>query len=377
MPHTDIINDCKKVTVQYLIDKIGTENLVSIILYGSVARNEESYKIVNGKVFLESDLDVLVVVKNKISALRSLIGLKQLSEELSGELRKEGLLSYVNLSITAENRFLNARPNAFHLHLKLNGKVIYGKDLIVLMPSYEYDQYTRVPVDTLSRMILGHMIFVVRSLASSGIVDGRISLEGYNSVLKSIRKLTLFMLRSIIIKNSIPVNPYDLTEIRDKRNLFKTINSICNDLLNSYETTALCDSKNDCSVNELQKRLITVISQFSSTLEVLTGINCPLAKLPKKLVFGQFPFIRRLEYSLYILLTNLRTSWTIGLFKFLIHIILGPEGIYITYHNLFVSSANLLKSPDSVDSNTFQQRQSWLKLYRKSVKPWKYDKAAG
>jgi predicted nucleotidyltransferase len=377
MLHADIINNCKKVTVQYLIDKIGAENVVSIILYGSVARNEESYKIVNGKVFLESDLDVLVVVKNKAVVLKWLIKLKWLHNILTGELRKRWLLSNVNVSITTENRLLKNRPNWFHLHLKLNGKVIFGKELIGLMRSYNHDRYNEIPVPQLNRMIFNQMIIVVRSIASSGIFDGNVTVDSYNSVLKSIRKLTLFLLRAIIIKDSLPVNPYDMTDIRDKGNLYKTTNLLCDDLLSSYDNIKLCNSKEDCSMANLEKYVASIVTQFNSTLAKLTGINYPFITLPKKLIFGYFPLIRRIEYSIYVFLINLNTRWTLELFKFLIFIVRGPESIYLRYYHLLLSSTNLIKSTNDVGMDAIQQRLSWLKLYQKSLKPWKYDKATG
>ena len=377
MPHADIINNCKKVTVQYLIDKIGTENLVSIILYGSVARNEESYKIVNGRVFLESDLDVLVVVKNKAVVLKWLIKLNWLHNILTEQLRKRWLLSNVNVSITTENRLLKNRPNWFHLHLKLNGKVIFGKELIQLMRSYNHDRYKEIPAPQLNRMIFNQMIIVVRSIASSGIFDGNITVDSYNSILKSIRKLTLFLLRAIIIKDSLPVNPYDMTDIRDKGNLYKTKNLLYNDLLSSYDDIKLCDSKEDCSMVNLEKYVARIATQFNSTLVKLTGTNYPFITLPKKLIFGHFPLIRRVEYSIYVFLINLNTRWTLELFKFLIFIVRGPESIYLRYYHLLLSSTNLIKPTNDVSMGTIQQRRSWLKLYQKSLKPWKYDKATG
>ena len=93
MSQPEIIDNCKKITVEYVIDAIGRNNIVSIILYGSVARNEESYKYVNGKLFLESDLDVLVVVNNNVILLKSLIQLKRLCKIISDILRKKWLLS--------------------------------------------------------------------------------------------------------------------------------------------------------------------------------------------------------------------------------------------------------------------------------------------
>jgi predicted nucleotidyltransferase len=374
MSHNEVINNCKKITIRHLVKAIGEFNIVSIILFGSVARNEASFKYVNGKLFLESDLDVLLVVRNRFTALKWLVRLRHLSERLSSELRKECLVSYANLSVTAQDRLLDAYPNAFYLHVKLNGKVIFGKELIEMMPNYEY---RKIPADDLCRMIFGHMIFVVRSIASSGIFDGSVTVDSYNSVLKSIRKLTLFLLRAIIIKDSLPVNPYDMTDIRDKGNLYKTTNLLCDDLLSSYDDIKLCNSKEDCSMVNLEKYVARIVTQFNSTLAKLTGINYPFITLPKKLIFGYFPLIRRIEYSIYVFLINLNTRWTLELFKFLIFIVRGPESIYLRYYHLLLSSTNLIKSTNDVGMDAIQQRLSWLKLYQKSLKPWKYDKATG
>ena len=246
MSHPEIIDNCKKITVEYLLDTIGRDNIVSIILYGSVARNEESYKNVNGKVFLESDLDVLVVVKNNTVLAKSLMVLKRLGKMISDKLRKKWLLSYVSLSFTTEERLLYTKHNSFHLHLRLNGKVIFGKEIIKMMYDYGYDDYKKIPKSQLNRDIFGFMMLLVKSIKESGIMDGNITKDGYNSILKSIRKLTLFMIRGLIIKESIPLNPYDLTEIKMKKRVIHTNNSrLFNELLDSYDDLESSESKTD------------------------------------------------------------------------------------------------------------------------------------
>ena len=178
MSHPEIIDNCKKITVKHIVDAIGRDNIVSIILYGSVARNDESYKSMSGKMFLESDLDVLVVVKNRAIALKGLIQLKRICKSVTEELRKKWALSNVNLSITTEERLLLAYPNVFNLFLKITGKVIFGKELIYLIPSYKFSE---IPADNLYRMIFGHMISVVRSIVSSEILEGNKNQEAFVS----------------------------------------------------------------------------------------------------------------------------------------------------------------------------------------------------
>jgi predicted nucleotidyltransferase len=375
MSHPEIIENCKKIIIRYLLDEIGPKNLVSVILYGSVARNEESYKYVNGKLYLESDIDVIVVVRNRIVVIKTWLGLKRLCNFISDELRKNWLLSSVNISIRTEERILNARPNAFDLHLKLNGKVIFGKELIRLMPHFEYKD---IMVPSLCSMIFCHMTILVRTIVVSGILEGKKNSHGCNSVLKSIRKLTLFMIRAIIIKRSMPLNPYDLIEIKAKGRFYQIKDSaIFNDLLKSYDDIKLSDSNEECSMTEIERCLVRVIRQFNLTIAILTGINYPFSSLPKKLIFGQNPFTQRLRYGLqwgtFILFTNLHTGWSIDLFKLIIFTTLHPEGISLRFYNLFISSSNLVKSLNGEFIANDQQRQSWLKLYNDSLHPWKYS----
>jgi predicted nucleotidyltransferase len=378
MSHPEIIDNCKKITIQYLIEAIGGDNIVSIILYGSVSRNEESYKYLNGKLYLESDLDVIAVVKNRINVIKSWLGLKRLSENISSELRKNWILSHINLSIRTENRFLYTERNAFDLHLKLNGKVIFGKELIALMPSYEYHEYKNIPVPSLCNLIFCHMMALVRTIVLSGIIEGKITVNGYNSVLNSIRKLILFMIRALIIKESIPLNPYDLSEIKTKRSIYQTKNSaMFHNLLDSYDEIKLSDSKEHCSIAEIERYLVRVIIQFNSTVAILIGIDYPFVTLPKKLVFGQDPFIQRLQYGIqygeYLLLTNLYSGWSIDLFKHILFTIFRSEEIVLRFYDLFISSPDLIKSLGEGGIANKQQRESWVRVYNNTLNSWKFS----
>jgi predicted nucleotidyltransferase len=375
MSRPEIVENCKSVIVEYLLDTIGQRNIVSVILYGSVARNEESYKYVNGKLFLESDLDLIVVVKNKMAVIKSWLRLKRICRTISDKLRKDWLLSSVNISITTENRLLRARPNLLQLALELNSKVIYGKELIGLTGSYEYKDF---PVSALCRTwLFGPMTNLVRAIALSGILEGKKNSHGCNSVLKSIRKLTLFMIRAIIIKESIPVNAFNLSEIKAKGRFYQIKDSaIFNDLLESYDDIKLSDSNEECSMTEIERCLVRVIRQFNLTLAILTGINYPFSSLPKKLIFGRDPLIGRLQYVMYIFLTNVLTYWTTGLFRYIMLILFRPEHSSIRFYDLFISSPNLLKSAgDAKTEDILQRRRYWLKEYSKSLHRWKYDLA--
>ena len=178
------------------------------------------------------------------------------------------------------------------------------------------------------------------------------------------------------MKDGIPLNPWNLTEIKAKKSLYQIKNSlIFDDLLRSYDDIKLSGSNKDCSIVEIKRCLVRVISQFNLTIATLTEHNDPFVALPKKIIIGHSPFIRRAEHGIYIFLTNVRTRWTIGLFKFIIFTIFRPEDISMRFYDLFISSPNLIKSAAERNIVVNQQRQSWLKLYNKSLKRWKYDVA--
>ena len=373
MSHPEIIENCKKIITQFLLDAIRPANIVSVILYGSIARNEESYKYSKGKPYLESDIDVLVVVKNRIVVLKTWLRLSRLSNTISDILRKDWLLSHVSISVTTEDRLLHSNHDAFHLHLKLNGKVIYGKELIALMPNYGYKEYRLIPISQLKWTIFAETAKVVKNIVSSGIIDGNVSVYGYNSVLKSIRRLTLFMIRDIIIKDSIPLNPYNLAEIRTKRMLYEIKNAeLFDDLLKSHDDIKLKDTIEDCSLDEIEKCLTRVIKQVNSTIEIVTGTKNPFVTTPKKEIFEYIPLIQRVEYSIYLLLTNFHPGWSKGLFKYVIYSTFNHEDITFRFYDLFKSSSHMIESvkDDGITNN--QQLQSWLKLYRNTPKPWEY-----
>ena len=176
------------------------------------------------------------------------------------------------------------------------------------------------------------------------------------------------------MKDGIPLNPWNLTEIKSKKSLYHIKNSlIFEDLLRSYDDIKLRDSKKDCSMIEIKRCLVRVISQFNSTIAILTEPDNPFVTLPKKLIIGHSPFTQRVEHGIYIFLTNVRTRWTRGLFKFIIFTIFRPEDISLGFYDFFISSPNLIKSSPEENAVVDQQRKSWLKLYNKSLKRWKYD----
>src|SRR5919112_277967 len=164
---SEIIHDCTTMILKYLLDFIGRENIVSVILTGSVARDQATYKYIDGKPFLESDLDLVVVVK-RIATIKSFTSIKRLSKKVTHELKKKRLLSHVSLSITTEKALLHASPSIFYQDLNLNGKVIFGKEIHSLLRKYETIE---IPIQDVYRLIFNRMVESLEVLVISGAVE--------------------------------------------------------------------------------------------------------------------------------------------------------------------------------------------------------------
>jgi hypothetical protein len=264
---------------------------------------------------------------------------------------------------------LHAPANVFYLAVKLTGRVILGKELIELMPTYENKD---IPVTDLFNMIFAHMIHLVRVVALSGILEGKGTTDGYNSILKSIRKLTLFMLRALIVKAGMQLNAFNLNEIRKDKAL-QIKNSIFAELLRSYDEIELNYPSEARLMGDVQKCILRVLEQFNRTISLLAGINYPLVTLPNKLTFHSSSLLRRLEYGMYLLVTNAHDDWNKDLFKLIFVTLVHPEDISLRFYNLFVSSVNLINCKSGGSDMESKHRQAWLRLYDKSLQPWKYD----
>src|SRR5713226_5427272 len=105
-----LINNFTKIILERIFCVLGEKNVISVILLGSVGRNQASYRSIDGNLFLESDMDLIVVVR-RVAFLKSLILVKRTANKLTSELRKKGLLSSVSLSVTTEEYLLNASPS--------------------------------------------------------------------------------------------------------------------------------------------------------------------------------------------------------------------------------------------------------------------------
>lgn len=131
------INEVAKKHLQIICSRVldtMSETTCSLILTGAATQCEGSAISSKNKVKILSDYDILVVVKNgDDTTLRK--KLRQLSIDLTKELRVQGLLSCVALHPTTKAGLTSLIPTIANLNLKDSGAILYGEDVSNLIPS--------------------------------------------------------------------------------------------------------------------------------------------------------------------------------------------------------------------------------------------------
>jgi hypothetical protein len=388
----NIVNECTNIIIKYLFDYIGKENIVSLILTGSAARNHATYTHIDGNLSLESDLDFVVVVKS-IAIIKSFIVIKRMSKKVTSDLNKRKLtLSHVSFSVTTEKALLGAGPSIFYQDLNLNGKVILGKDMHVLFRSY---QPSEIPIQDLYRLVFNRMVESLEALVLIGITEKKITRESLRLFLKSIQKLNFALIQAILIRQGILI--FNISEIRTI-NLCELKNwHALEYLIKSYEelVASITKSQENCSTDILERCWLRIIDQFNFTARWLSGINdgsIPSTFIKKEL-FEHESFIDKLKVSVIIFLQYFGIYNVRDVIEPIIYIMrFGSDHVYFVLYDLFVSSANLMKSVskeiepkqqqqqekqqqfDSSKSNLHEvcyTKEKWLRLYKKYLRVWK------
>jgi hypothetical protein len=377
-PSSDLVNECTNIIIKYLYDYIGKENIVSLILTGSAARNHATYTLIDGNLSLESDLDLVVVVKS-IAIIKSFIVIKRLSKKITSDLNKRKLtLSHVSFSVTTEKALLGAGPSIFYQDLNLNGKVILGKDMHILFRSY---QASEIPIQDLYRLVFNRMVESLEALTLIKITEKKLTRESLRLFLKSIQKLNFALIQVILIRQGILI--FNISEIRTI-NLCELKNlQALEYLIKSYEElVSISKSQEKCSTDILERCWLRIIDQFNLTVGWLSGINDGISStFIKKELFERESFTDKLKVSVIIFLQYFEISKARDVIESIIYIMrFGSDYAYFVLYDLFVSSANLMKSvakdikprpQQSKRHEHYYTKEKWLKLYEKYLKIWK------
>lgn len=145
-------NDIVKYLINYTLNKyyeaLG-ENIISIICIGSIARNEYSIFKTKNDNLLFSDLDLIIVLKNK-HKLRSLVDTT--TNNINLELKTKFFYSpLLNVSTSACSiSDLKRLPLIFrNYETKESGKVIYGKKILNIIPNININNISKVDLNRL------------------------------------------------------------------------------------------------------------------------------------------------------------------------------------------------------------------------------------
>jgi predicted nucleotidyltransferase len=368
LSHT-IVEECKNMVLKHVLDDINRENLVSLILFGSIARDEPRFRYHDEKLFLDSDIDLLVVVKSS-AIRRSMILLRGLSEKITSELRENKLmLSEIELAITTEEKLLNAPPSTYYMHLKRCGKVIFGKDLVSSMPNYRNSQ---IPYNQLLRYLFENMTKTLKTFLNSDFSKQKTHSESdsYRSLLNSVEKLTAIMIRVVLMKEDVYPNPWigpsDFINLKTKEKVHRSEYSrILDNLLNSYgELLAARDQyeEENLSLDDVKKYWARVVDQFNLTLGVL---------LPSSL-----NDILLTSSTANIMLTKSSLSGDKSEAS-AIRRIVGNNYIYLSLYRLFISSPSILESVSNRENEQeryrrqFNSKKSRLQVIKRLLNFWR------
>jgi hypothetical protein len=365
-----LINECKSVALKHLEYSFGRDSVVSLILHGSLARNQESYSLMNGRLYLESDIDLVAVIK-KIDVIKYMRSYRFLSERIKHDLKAKYLLSEVSLVVITEKRLQHAKPASI-LQFRYSGRVIFGKDVIRLLPHYRHNE---INLRELLRIVFSNMVRLLEHFANSAVRQHPSSQDDDNSVLKALQKMISILVRVIVIKEGIPANPYDLDEIRTRiRNKeFLERTELLGNLLKSYEALETArNSPNRHPKSYIEKYWTRIVSLFSCTLVTLTGNQRVRRDPSEKMLFGDVKLFRRIQLALYISprFIGRNTIRDLGRAVSLV-ISLGPDYSYVPLYRLFLEIPMLLTADDEVNTKDLElTTKLWLKSFERNFHIW-------
>lgn len=379
----DIIKECKNTILNQLFESLGQNNIVSVILTGSIGRGQAVYNYVDGRLYLESDLDVVVVVNRK-SLIKTLTKIKYLAIKLTQELKQKRLLSGVSLAAMTENSLYNSGPSIFYQDLKLHGKTIFGKELIENLISYDV---RKIPVLDIYRLLFNRMVETLQVFVSSRLVEKKIGRDNFISVLNGIEKLTFALVQALLIKNNVLIfRGFNLQEIKIDK-LQQNDTELMKQLLESYKELKKMESGNSFSEDVFEHCWNRGIKQFNLTLKKIANTNVVTDDLIRKLVVRKEKFSRRIRLLLIIFLQYFRISHPVDLFRTMNCVLrFGSDYPYLPLYGLFLSTTfpmvTMSKTTEishmmgSNKQNLCQNhsKNPWLKSFYDYFKMWKFVK---
>ena len=127
-----------------------------LILTGSTARGESTAIVDSEGVSWFSDVELLVVIKDKRSVKNVLPTLKQIRVRTQDHLAQEGILVSIELTPAPEDYFCMIQPHLFGYELLLHGKQLFGaENYLALIPRFEPSE---IPREDAWRLLSNRMV---------------------------------------------------------------------------------------------------------------------------------------------------------------------------------------------------------------------------
>ena len=117
--------------------------LRAVVLTGSLARNEASYTLCEGRTVLQSDVEAMIVLHDR-AALPSRHSSRALCELAQSYLADRGVSVEVSVSVVHSTYLLELPPHIYSYELRSCGVVLYGEQTILsLIPDYSAAELSR------------------------------------------------------------------------------------------------------------------------------------------------------------------------------------------------------------------------------------------
>lgn len=161
------------------------DNLISIVLTGGFARGEGSVEIKNGNIEPVNDYDLFVITKKTVpDTLLSDISLRatqkmDIKTNFSFTKSNYTINFYVDLRNMTLDEFKKVIPLLKYYEIKHSGLVIYGEDVLKLMPDFKVEE---IPLQDGMRFLFNRMSLLIEYLKPKHL-RGEISPEEEKSII--------------------------------------------------------------------------------------------------------------------------------------------------------------------------------------------------
>lgn len=277
---------------EYITNLLISLDPISIIIYGSFGRSEGAIYSFKKEDKLLNDIDILLIVKEKISDKRI--------NNIKDKLLKKIDVEWIDITQKTQNDLKKSNSSVFNYDLKYHSTILYGDmNILNLIPTIKKHEinYSEIKILFYSRIwcFLG-------SYKKGGIVN----LEGYEAAYfkNQMAKVIYAMIDVILISNNKYVSSYC-----KKIEVFKKFFAADYDSLNSYLSYALENKFSPSSDEILASEIRSILSDLAE--EFFKVFSSGLSLAYNKEINGTEQIVRAFRSDHRLLIKK----WMFNLFK--------------------------------------------------------------